>query len=198
MKEPALLKRGNAPPKTHSRVATLVRAAPLRGLLAISIAATAVHAQSPGDVLRSLLSLFPVANPSRFVETYNINDAAIDRTGLSFQSLGTNGRSCSSCHRFAEAWPVSAGEVQFRFLATQGLDPIFRTNDGSNCDHNIDTSTVAGRRAAYSLLLDPGLIRIALGVPANPEFTVVSVQNHIAATTLQRSRCIAVHCPPQT
>ena len=64
-----------------------------------------------------------------------------------------------------------------RFLLTQGLDPIFRTNDGSNCDHNINTSTIDGRRAAYSLLLSRGLIRIALAVPANAEFTVVSVQN---------------------
>jgi hypothetical protein len=58
-----------------------------------------------------------------------------------------------------------------------GLDPIFRTNDGSNCDHNIDTSTFQGRRQAYSLLIDKGLIRIALPTPANAEFTVISVVN---------------------
>jgi cytochrome c peroxidase len=64
-----------------------------------------------------------------------------------------------------------------RFLLTQGLDPIFRTNDGSNCDQNIDTSTVQGRRQAYSLLLSRGLIRIALSVPPSAEFTVQSVSN---------------------
>src|SRR5215469_35236 len=177
MKHHTLLKRGAAPGKTQSSVAGLVRAVLLRGLLAISIAATAVRAQFPGDALRSLPNLFPLPNPSGFVETYNIHGAAIDLTGPFFQSLGTNGRSCSSCHRPAEAWSVSAAEVHLRFLVTQGLDPIFRTNDGSNCDHNIDTSTVGGRRAAYSLLLNRGLIRIALVVPANAEFTVVSVQN---------------------
>src|SRR5215469_16346029 len=177
MKHHTLLKRGAAPGKTQSSVAGLVRAVLLRGLLAISIAATAVRAQFPGDVLRSLPNLFPLPDPSGFVETYNINGAAIDLTGPFFQSLGTNGRSCSSCHRPAEAWSVSAAEVQLRFLVTQGLDPIFRTNDGSNCDHNIDTSTADGRRAAYSLLLNRGLIRIALAVPANAEFSVVSVQN---------------------
>lgn len=46
---------------------------------------------------------------------------------------------------------MSASEIQLRFLLTRGLDPIFRTNDGSNCDHNIDTSTFEGRRRAYSL-----------------------------------------------
>jgi hypothetical protein len=60
---------------------------------------------------------------------------------------------------------------------TQGMDPIFRTNDGSNCDHNIDTSDVGGRRKAYSLLIDRGLIRITVPVPATAEFQVVSVRN---------------------
>jgi hypothetical protein len=64
-----------------------------------------------------------------------------------------------------------------RFLLTGGTDPIFRTVDGSNCDHNIDVSTIAGRQSAYKLLLTRGLIRVALDVPANAEFRVVSVQN---------------------
>jgi hypothetical protein len=129
------------------------------------------------DLFQSLPNLFPSLDPTGFIETYNVNNNSIDLTGPFFQSLGTNGRSCSSCHRPAEAWSVSAAEVQLRFLLTQGLDPIFRTNDGSNCDHNIDTSTVQGRRAAYSLLLSRGLIRISLPVPANAQFTVVDVQN---------------------
>jgi hypothetical protein len=64
-----------------------------------------------------------------------------------------------------------------RFERTQGLDPIFRPNDGSTCDHDIDTSTEEGRRRAYRLLLNRGLIRIALEVPATAEFTVLSVWN---------------------
>ena len=126
---------------------------------------------------QSLPNLFPLPNQSGLLETYNVNRAPISLTGAFFQSLGTNGRSCASCHRPAEGWSVSAAEVQFRFLLTQGLDPIFRTNDGSNCDQNIDTSTVQARRQAYSLLLKRGLIRIALPVPAGAEFTVESVSN---------------------
>jgi hypothetical protein len=67
--------------------------------------------------------------------------------------------------------------VKARFDATNGLDPIFRTNDGSNCNHNIDTSTVSGRAAAYSLLTSRGLIRVGIDVPANAEFEVAKVQN---------------------
>jgi hypothetical protein len=62
------------------------------------------------------------------------------------------------------------------------LDPIFRPNDGSNCDHNIDVSTLEGRRQAYSLLVSRGLIRVAVPVPAGAEFEVVSVSNPYGCT----------------
>jgi cytochrome c peroxidase len=127
---------------------------------------------------RSLPNLFPFPNASGLLETYNTGDQPIDLTGPFFQSLGTNGRSCGSCHRPAQGWSISAQEVRARFEETDGLDPIFRTNDGSVCDHNVDTSTVAGRRQAYQLLINKGLIRIALKVaPRDPEFTVAQVVN---------------------
>jgi len=126
---------------------------------------------------QSLPNLLPLPNPSGWLETYNVNNAPISLTGAFFQSLGTNGRSCASCHVPSEGWTISASGVQLRFLLTQGLDPIFRPNDGSNCDANIETSTVRGRRQAYSLLLSRGLIRVAVPVPAGAEFTVQSVSN---------------------
>jgi cytochrome c peroxidase len=119
------------------------------------------------------LAAFP--NPSGVIRTYNLN-GDIDLTGAFFRSLGTNGRSCGSCHQPSDAMSVSAAHVQARFDKSDGLDPIFRTNDGSNCDHDIDVSTLAGRSAAYSLLRTRGLIRIALEVPANRDFDVVQVQ----------------------
>jgi cytochrome c peroxidase len=126
---------------------------------------------------QSLPNVFPLPDATGLIETNNSGGGPIQETGPFFQSLGTNGRSCSSCHRPAEGWGISAAEVQLRFLLTLGTDPIFRTNDGSNCDHNIDTATFLGRSKAYSLLLSRGLIRIPLAVPANAEFNVVSVVN---------------------
>jgi hypothetical protein len=102
---------------------------------------------------------------------------AVDLTGPFFQSLGTNGRSCGSCHQPSDAMSVSAAHVQQRFDATSGLDPIFRTVDGSNCNHDIDVSTIAGRVEAYSLLRTRGLIRIAIEVPASADFEIVEVDN---------------------
>src|SRR5438067_3381123 len=53
----------------------------------------------------------------------------IDLTGPFFQSIGTNGRSCGTCHQPSDAMSVSAAHIEARFELTQGLDPIFRTND---------------------------------------------------------------------
>ncbi|MGI8960128.1 MAG: hypothetical protein ACR2IV_10285 [Bryobacteraceae bacterium] len=126
---------------------------------------------------QSLPNLFPFPNATGVAGTYKAGNAPIDLTGPFFQALGTNGRSCGSCHRPAQGWGISAREVRLRFETTQGRDPIFRTNDGSNCDHNIDTSTVLGRSKAYSLLISKGVIRVALPVDPAAEFNVVSVVN---------------------
>jgi cytochrome c peroxidase len=139
-------------------------------MLAMALPTTPARSQS-------LPNLLPLPNASGWLETYNVNNAPIDLSGAFFQSLGTNGRSCASCHVPSEGWTVSATGLQVRFFLSQGLDPVFRTNDGSNCDQNIDTSTVQGRRQAYSLLLSRGLIRVAVAVPADAEFTVQGVSN---------------------
>lgn len=116
-------------------------------------------------------------NPNGASQTYSTANGGIDLAGPFFQSLGTNGRPSASCHQPSDGMSVSAANVQARFAPTQGLDPIFRTVDGSNCNHNIDVSTLAGIEAAYSLLRTRGLIRIAIAVPANADYQVVSVNN---------------------
>ncbi len=116
-------------------------------------------------------------NPNGASQTYSANGGGIDLTGPFFQSMGTNGRSCATCHQPSDGMSVSAASVQRRFLLSQGHDPIFRPVDGSNCNHNIDVSTLTGRRAAYSLLRTRGLFRISMPVPANANYQVVSVNN---------------------
>lgn len=119
--------------------------------------------------------LFP--NSGGASQTYSSIGGGIDLTGLFFQSLGTNGRTCGTCHQPSDGMSVSAADVQLRFLLTEGEDPIFRPVDGSNCNHNIDVSTRSGRKAAYSLLRTRGLFRIAIAVPPNANYQVVSVNN---------------------
>lgn len=146
-------------------------------IIVVMIASGGLLASSQSLSNESLPNLFPFPNARGLLETYNTANQPIDLTGPFFQSLGTNGRSCGSCHRPAQAWSLSPHELQLRFEQTQGRDPIFRTNDASNCDHDIDTSTIEGRRKAYSLLLNKGLIRVALAPPETAEFDIVNVVN---------------------
>ena len=70
-------------------------------------------------------------NPSGVIGTVGIDEADADNPF--FQALGTNGRTCATCHRPAQGWSITPAELRDRFERTDGLDPIFRTNDGSNC-----------------------------------------------------------------
>lgn len=116
-------------------------------------------------------------NPAGASQTISTAGRGIDLTGPFFQSLGSNGRACGTCHQPSDGMSVSAAHVQERFELTGGQDPIFRTVDGSNCNHSIDVSTLHGRKAAYSLLRTRGLIRVAIGVPSTADYQVVSVNN---------------------
>src|SRR6266516_2534962 len=81
---------------------------------------------------------------------------SFDQDNPFFQDLGTNGRSCFSCHQPDQGWTVTPAGLRDRFEDTGGLDPIFRSNDGSTCE-GADISTLGERRTAFSLLLNKGL-----------------------------------------
>ena len=115
-------------------------------------------------------------DPSGVLRTITLNGGMLDVSNPFFQSLGTNGRSCVSCHVPSTGWTISPREVRARFHATRGLDPIFRTNDGSNSPL-LDVSTVAARRKAFSMLLTRGLIRVGLPIPVGAEFDLVGVDD---------------------
>src|ERR1700678_3714856 len=54
-------------------------------------------------------------DPTGAIETYSDN-GAIATTGAFFQSLGTNGRSCSTCHVASQSFGLSAAGVQARYF----------------------------------------------------------------------------------
>jgi cytochrome c peroxidase len=105
------------------------------------------------------------------VGTYKI-DGRIDKHTEFFQSLGSNGRSCSTCHIAEQAMSLTPIHAQRLYEQSRGADPLFASVDGANCD------TVARKdRAGHSLLLKSGLIRIAVPVPASAEFSISVVHD---------------------
>ena len=58
---------------------------------------------------------------------------------------------------------------------------------------NADVSTVEARRSAYSMLLDKGLIRVGIGIPANAEFDLIAVDDPYGYASAART--VAVPSP---
>ena len=147
-------------------VVTLVTAAAMAGSAAFAHRSTAAE---PGGRDRSF------SNPAGVHRTI-ATAGAMNNDNPFFQDLGSNGRSCFTCHRPAQGWTITPAELRERFDTTGGLDPVFRVNDGSNCQ-GADVSTLEKRRNAFSLLLTRGVIRIDLQVPAGAEFDVIDVDD---------------------
>ena len=99
---------------------------------------------------------------------------AIDFTNPMFQQLGTNPRSCATCHGPDMGWTLTAKKARQLFRESDGLDPLFNlVDEGSRPD--ADISTEEARRATFDTLLDLGVTRFTRDIPVAGEFTVASV-----------------------
>ena len=103
-----------------------------------------------------------------------------------FESIGSNGRACVSCHQPSNAMSVSVENLQNRWEETHGKDPVFAAVDGSN-----NPKLPQELKSSHSLLLNRGLFRIGLswppkpdnGVPVKPEFTIEVVSDPTGANS---------------
>ena len=121
-------------------------------------------------------------DPSGIIATIQPAGATLTSRNAFFANLGTNNRTCFSCHQPQDGWTVSAAGVRGRFYASYGNDPIFRLIDGATCP-SADVSSIDAKRQAYGLLLRKGLIRIGLAVPAGAEYQIVSVTDPYGCNT---------------
>ena len=149
---------------------TAIKSVALAGT-GLGIAVILAGPAAAGNVIANLLSF---DNPTGQGQTFN--RGILNPDNPFFESRGTNGRACVNCHEAAEGWSITPPGVQRKFDDSDGLDPIFRTNDGSNCE-GADVSTTAARRNAFSLLLSRGLIRVGMDVPAGAEFAIEAVDD---------------------
>jgi len=79
------------------------------------------------------------------VAIYLPRGATITSRNPFFQNLGTNGRTCFTCHQPQTGWTISAESAQSRFDQNGVNDPLFRLVDGATCPTD-DISTPAAQR----------------------------------------------------
>jgi hypothetical protein len=138
---------------------------------------------------------------SGMIATFQPNGPTQTAKNAFFQDLGSNGRTCFTCHQPQDGWSLSAPHAQARFDADPN-DPLFRRVDGATCP-SADISTLAAKRAAYSLLTHKGLIRIGLPMQSTMEFQILDVNdpygcntNPITGLTGSKSGILSVYRRP--
>ncbi|HSO40672.1 MAG TPA: hypothetical protein VLT33_49440 [Labilithrix sp.] len=135
------------------------------------------HCRPKRDYKERIANEQEFKNPHGRHATLSTRDGRyLDTDNAFFKPLGTNDRACASCHEAEDGFSISAASVAESFEDSCGTDPIFRPIDGAN-NPNADVSTLEAKRAAYSLLLTRGLIRIHLPIPATAAFKLVAVDD---------------------
>ncbi|MFZ6730989.1 cytochrome C [Undibacterium sp. Ji42W] len=119
-------------------------------------------------------SLVPIANGEGAALTVSTT-GSIDKGNPYFKAFG-NGRSCASCHQESQGWSIRPDDLQLRFNASNGNDPVFALIDGANSP-TAKVATIDQKRQAYNMLLSKGLIRVGLPVPADAEFILDKVDD---------------------
>jgi len=103
--------------------------------------------------------------------TLSTNNFSTGSTNGFFANLGSNGRTCGTCHVEANAWTFTPQHAQ----SLSPSDPLFTTNDGSDCPATSPSQTPDS--ALSTEVTNYGLIRIMLAIPANAGFQLASATN---------------------
>ena len=106
----------------------------------------------------------------------------IDRTNPFFLKVGSNARTCETCHMAREGWTFTSGGALARFNSNGGTGPMFLPHDASN-NVSADHSTVEQRRLRYSLVINRGLIQTPQALPSGADFSIAQVDDPYGSST---------------
>jgi len=118
----------------------------------------------------------PAGNRFGVAATYS-SAGAIDFGNAFFRTdLGTNGRSCASCHDPRAGWTVSSDLAEQLFDESNGLDPLFRLHDaGTRPDAPIATSSE--RKQSFKPVTKYARIRFGQSIPAAGQYEVIAIDD---------------------
>jgi cytochrome c peroxidase len=162
------------PRPTAKRVVTLLTAATVRRALAgtfvVALLVVPGHRAALGDD-SDLASRLITSDSAGELATVSTNDFDRGSTDGFFAKLGTNGRTCNTCHLPQNAWTFTPEHA--RRLPPNS--PLFTPNDGSDCPPL--TPNQGPDSALSSQVLTYGLIRVQIAIPGAATFSLVSATN---------------------
>jgi cytochrome c peroxidase len=127
-------------------------------------------------------ALEPTVNLSGFAETLHTS-GTIDRTNPFFQALGTNPRTCETCHSSATGWATNSISNTLQFLLSAGTGPLFNLVDSGNSP-NADISTFPARVGTFGdTVLKRGLTRFSRTISPTAEFSLIAVSDPYGFST---------------
>jgi hypothetical protein len=118
-------------------------------------------------------------------ETFHTS-GSIDLLNPFFQALGSNPRSCATCHSPDQGWTMTAEANKDLFRATDGLAPLFNLVD-EGITPTSDISTKRARKATFGPhTIDLALTRFTRAWPpaAGADFTLTAVADPSGFSTL--------------
>jgi cytochrome c peroxidase len=140
------------------------------------ILTTILNGQTPASIPRSAA----LPDPTGRIGSYQPGGATTTSKNAFFTStLGTNQRTCFSCHQPQDGWTITPRTVQSIYLNSHGLDALFQPVDGSNCPDLGAAAPYFGSSfvAARSQLFNKANIRIFLPVPEVHDWVQLRVEN---------------------
>jgi cytochrome c peroxidase len=136
----------------------------------------------PEAVAETTSALEPTVNLSGFAESLHTS-GSIDRTNPFFQTLGTNPRTCETCHSPTTAWGTNSISNTLQFLISGGTGPLFNLVDSGNSP-NADISTFPARVATFGdTVLKRGLTRFNRTINPTAEFSLIAVSDPYGFST---------------
>ena len=120
--------------------------------------------------------LEPRANSAGVGETFHTS-GSIDRTNPFFESMGTNGRTCETCHDARSAWTTSAKVMTELFESTAGTHPLFVSLHDSGIRPDAPTGNLNEKRDAFKTLLEFGVHRFTRTGHVGNDYDVIAVDN---------------------
>ena len=157
--------------KTMSFTALAHRVAPHLRQLALLTSLAAVGVNVPALAQHSGVGPPLSLDQLGVLGSSSTNDFNTGETNGFFANLGTNGRTCGTCHVEANAWTFTPLHAQL----LPRNDPLFAPVDGSDCPPV--SSNQGPNSANSSMVLKYALIRIQLAIPATANFSLASATN---------------------